>query len=161
METNTVSKIAMIMIVGLLLVGCRGKQQTISPTRNEPFWALPYEDEHPAFQETAGLAPCQAKEIEAEYKDKANKVLKHIILSQMAMHGGKASDALHHVKISLSVFETADAHALKGSIYYHMGYREKAMKHWIKAHSLDPGSLTGDLKTLISAQQKQQSTNIK
>lgn len=160
MDTNTVLKTAMIMIVGLWLTGCRTQQLAITPAGDESICTLPAEDKHLASDDTVSLTPGQVREIEAEYQDKANRVLKHIILSQMAMHGGNASDALHHVNMSLSVFETADAHALKGSIYHHMGYRERALQHWIKAHAIDPGSLTGDLKTIISAQQKQQSKTI-
>ncbi|MGM0444452.1 MAG: tetratricopeptide repeat protein [Fibrobacterota bacterium] len=66
------------------------------------------------------------------------RVIALIRSAQEAFYDNRYTDALDKVNMALGLSETAEAHALKGSIYYMMGQSAEAAASWERALQLNP-----------------------
>ena len=80
-------------------------------------------------------------ESEAAYLDRTNKALTHLVLAQLALEDNMPNLALYEINRSLYFLETADALALKGSIFYLLGNLSEARSFWRSAYNLNPDAI--------------------
>lgn len=81
------------------------------------------------------------EESEAAYLDRTNKALTYLVLAQLALEDNMPNLALYEINRSLYFLETADALALKGSIYYVLGNLSEARSFWRSAYSMNPNAV--------------------
>ncbi len=81
------------------------------------------------------------EESEAAYLDRTNKALTHLVLAQLALEDNMPNLALYEVNRSLYFLETADALALKGSVFYLLGNLSEARSFWRSAYNMNPDAI--------------------
>ncbi|MEO1022475.1 MAG: hypothetical protein AAFW89_08010 [Bacteroidota bacterium] len=80
----------------------------------------------------------EIQSLEQDLNNKVDQSLRFIIQAQVAFYARNLEDALHYVEQSLSLFETAQGYALKGSLQYLNGDKVAAQNSWDKAVKFDP-----------------------
>lgn len=87
-------------------------------------------------------------DLEIEYQRRANSVINYFIRVQSAINDKRMQEALSLVDRCLYYEKTADALALKGTIYYMMGYEIEAAMFWKEAYEINPEAINLDLPGL-------------
>jgi len=87
-------------------------------------------------------------ELEEELDDNITKTLRLIIQAQTAFYSRDIERALTLVNESLSLFETAQGYALKGSLNYLKGNKDEAQENWDRALEFNPDILIPDIEVL-------------
>ncbi len=104
-------------------------------------------EEHENTEETTEAEEQRAAQMrsldesEAAYLDRTNKALTHLVLAQLALEDNMPNLALYEINRSLYFLETADALALKGSIFYLLGNLSEARSFWRSAYNMNPDAI--------------------
>jgi tetratricopeptide (TPR) repeat protein len=101
----------------------------------------------PALDSTPGLKQPGTQSWERISEPETDKVLKLIARAQQQFYAKEYEDAIQSIDQSLSIYETAEAHALKGSVRYMQKQEEAALQSWKRALQMDSGM--EDVKTMI------------
>ncbi len=89
--------------------------------------------------------------IEGEYQGLTNRALEHLVLAQIALEEGMPNMALYEINRSLSILETADAMAYKGSILFLLGQVSEAQSFWQRAFRMNPDAVHKNLPGIQEA----------
>jgi tetratricopeptide (TPR) repeat protein len=87
-------------------------------------------------------------EYSQEVFQEVDDALRRIIQAQNAFYSNNIDLAFRYVNESLELFETAQAHALKGSFYYFEGNIDQAQRHWEQALRFNPDLVIPDMEVL-------------
>lgn len=87
-------------------------------------------------------------EYSQEVFKEVDNALRLIIKAQNAFYSNNIDLAFRYVNESLELFETAQAHALKGSFYYFEGNIDQAQRHWEQALRFNPDLVIPDMEVL-------------
>ncbi len=87
-------------------------------------------------------------QLQEEYDENIDRTLRLIIQAQTAFYNRDIDRALSLVNESLSLFETAQGYALKGSLYYLKGDKVEAQKNWDLAVEFNPDIFIPDIEVL-------------
>ncbi|MBO6621481.1 MAG: hypothetical protein JJ892_01355 [Balneola sp.] len=83
-----------------------------------------------------------------QYEQNIDQTLRLIIQAQLAFYNRNIDQALTLVNESLSLFETAQGYALKGSLNYLKGNKVEAQKSWDLAVEFNPDIFIPDIEVL-------------
>jgi hypothetical protein len=87
-----------------------------------------------------------------EYENKlssdVDKTLRLIVRAQQSFYNDNFKEALGLVNRSLKIYETAQGHALKGSLLYLQGRKSEAQASWDRARRFNPDIYIPDMETL-------------
>lgn len=98
-----------------------------------------------AVKDTVYMKP---SENQAKNLADAQQMMASFRSSQDALYQKKYDLALEKINESLAIYETADAHALKGTIYFMQGNKNAAAVSWNKAVQLNPEIRVPDIPEL-------------
>lgn len=87
-------------------------------------------------------------QFENDLSNNVDMSLRYIIMAQNAFYNKDIETAFTYVSESLEMFETAQAYALRGTLYYFRGNREEAIKSWETAVRFDPDINIPNIDTL-------------
>ncbi len=76
--------------------------------------------------------------LKMKFQREANNLTHLYVTAQQLFFNGNSEQALILIQQANQIRENADIKALKGSIYYSLGYRGKFEENWRKALELDP-----------------------
>lgn len=87
-------------------------------------------------------------QFENDLSNNVDMSLRYIIMAQNAFYNKDIETAFTYVSESINIFETAQAYALRGTLYYFKGNREEAIKNWETAVRFDPDINIPNIETL-------------
>lgn len=87
-------------------------------------------------------------QFENDLSNNVDMSLRYIIMAQNAFYNKDIETAFTYVSESIKIFETAQAYALRGTLYYFKGNREEAIKNWETAVRFDPDINIPNIETL-------------
>lgn len=87
-------------------------------------------------------------QFENKLADNLDMSLRYIIMAQNAFYNKDIEQAFTYVSESIKIFETAQAYALRGTLYYFKGNKTEAINSWETAVRFDPDINIPNIETL-------------